>query len=68
VKVKNMSWVNEEVLIGVSIDGKPQSIFSKVEVAAVPCIFIHEEFKPVVSNELLLITHKPTLLIEHKIN
>jgi len=68
VKVKNLSWINEEVLVGVSMDGKPQSVFSKIEVAAVPCVFIHEKFKPVVSDELLLITHKPTMLIEHKIN
>jgi len=68
VRVENLSWVNEEVLIGVNMDGKPQSVFSKIEVAAVPCVFVHEKFKPVVSDGLLLITHKPTLLIEHKIN
>lgn len=68
MRVKNLSWINEEVLVGVNMDGKPQSVFSRVEIAAVPCILIHDTFKPVISDELLLIAHKPIMLIEHKIN
>jgi hypothetical protein len=59
MQIKNMLVVDEETLIGVCRKGIPQTVFTKVDITAVPCIFIHDEPQ-------LLIDYKQPLRIEHK--
>ena len=59
--------------IGVDTTGKPSTVFTTMEVATVPCIFIHDKVKEevlgnrvVTSKEPLLIGHTKRALIAHK--
>ena len=73
MKVKPMAYVDEQFHVGVDSMGRPSTVFSTVEVAAVHCIFIHDNVKKEVlgdrvvkSKEPLLISHTKRALIAHK--
>ncbi len=69
MKVNMMQYVDEQTHIGVDIQGNPQSVFSTVEIAAVPCIFVHHEAAPKVLEYrgLERIAYNQPLRIEHKL-
>ena len=73
MKIKPMVCTNQEVHVGVDMLGRPSTVFSTVEVAAAPCIFIHDKVREevlgnrvVTSKEPLLIGHTKRALIAHK--
>jgi hypothetical protein len=63
-----MQYVDEQVHVGVDMQGNPQSVFSTVEITAVPCIFVHREAMPKVLEyrEMERIAYNQPLRIEHK--
>ena len=73
MKVNPMLCTNQEVHVGVDAMGRPSTVFSTTEIAAIPCIFIHDKVREevlgnrvVTSKEPLLIGHIKRALIAHK--